>query len=107
MTNSIPELGNVSDLIFIIGSNTAECHPLIAKHVLKAKARGAKLIVADPRMTDMANKADLWLRVPLGYDIPLLNAMMHVIIRENLHNADFIREHANGFDDVAHAVEDY
>lgn len=107
MTNSIPELGDVSDLIFIIGSNTAECHPLIAKHVLKAKARGAKLIVADPRMTEMANKADLWLRVPLGYDIPLLNAMVHVIIRENLHKADFIRDHANGFDDLARAVEDY
>ncbi len=107
MTNSIPELGEVSDLIFIIGSNTAECHPLIAKHVLKAQQRGARLIVADPRMTEMANKAQLWLRVPLGHDIPLLNAMMHVIIKENLHKADFIREHANGFDVLARAVEDY
>ncbi|MEJ0094994.1 MAG: formate dehydrogenase subunit alpha [Methylocella sp.] len=107
MTNSIPELGDVSDLIFIIGSNTAECHPLIAKHVLKAKARGAKLIVADPRMTDMANKADLWLRIPLGHDIPLINAMLHVIIKEGLQNTDFIRDHSNGFDDLARAVEDY
>jgi formate dehydrogenase alpha subunit len=107
MTISIPELGEISDLIFIIGSNTAECHPLIAKHVLKAKERGAKLIVADPRMTEMANKAHLWLRVPLGHDIPLLNAMLHVIIKENLHKDDFIREHANGFDAVARAVEDY
>jgi formate dehydrogenase major subunit len=107
MTNSIPELGDVSDVIFIIGSNTAECHPLIAKHVLKAKSRGAKLIVADPRMTDMANKADLWLRIPLGHDIPLINAMLHVIIKEGLHNADFIRDHADGFDSVARAVEDY
>ncbi len=107
MTNSIPELGDVSDVIFIIGSNTAECHPLIAKHVLKAKERGAKLIVADPRMTDMANKADLWLRIPLGYDIPLINAMLHVIIKEKLHAADFIRDHTTGFDDVARAVEDY
>jgi formate dehydrogenase alpha subunit len=107
MANSIPEIGDVSDLVFIIGSNTAECHPLIAKHVLKAKERGAKLIVADPRMTEMANKAHLWLRVPLGHDIPLLNAMMHVIIKENLHKADFIREHADGFDAVARAVENY
>jgi formate dehydrogenase major subunit len=107
MTNTIPELGEFSDVIFIIGSNTAECHPLIAKHVLKAKARGAKLIVADPRMTEMANKADLWLRVPLGNDIPLINGMLHVIIKEGLHKADFIREHATGFDDVVRAVEDY
>jgi formate dehydrogenase alpha subunit len=107
MSISIPELGDVSDLIFIIGSNTAECHPLIAKHVLKAKERGARLIVADPRMTEMANKAHLWLRVPLGHDIPLLNAMMHVIIKENLHKADFIREHANGFEALTQAVDDY
>jgi len=107
MTNTIPELSKDSDVIFICGSNTAECHPLIAAHVLKAKARGAKLIVADPRKNEMAKHADLWLRVPLGHDIPLLNAMMHVIIKEGLHKPDFIREHSNGFDDVARAVEDY
>ena len=75
--------------------------------MIKAKARGAKLIVADPRENEMAKHADLWLRVPLGHDIPLLNAMMHVIIKEGLHKADFIREHADGFEDVARAVEDY
>jgi formate dehydrogenase alpha subunit len=107
MTNSIPELGDISDLIFIIGSNTADCHPLIAKHVLEAKERGAKLIVADPRMTDMANKAHLWLRVPIGHDIPLINAMLHVIIKEGLHKSEFIRDHAVGFEDVVRAVEDY
>ena len=107
MTNTIPELSKHSDVIFICGSNTAECHPLIAAHIIKGKARGAKLIVADPRKNEMAKHADLWLRVPLGHDIPLINAMLHVIIKEGLHNADFIREHANGFDDVARAVEDY
>ncbi len=107
MTNTIPELSQHSDVIFICGSNTAECHPLIARHVIKAQARGAKLIVADPRENEMAKHADLFLRVPLGHDIPLLNAMMHVIIREGLHKAEFLREHTNGFDDVARAVEDY
>jgi len=107
MTNAIPELSEVSDLIFIIGSNTAECHPLIAKHVLAAKARGAKLIVADPRMTDMANKADLWLRVKPGSDIALLNAMQHLIIKDGLHKLAFIRDHATGFEAVAAAVEAY
>jgi len=107
MTNTIPEIGDVSDVIFIIGSNTAECHPLIAKHVIDAQERGAKLIVADPRMTDMANKADLWLRIPLGFDIPLLNAMMHIIIKEGLHKPDFLRDHTVGFEEVARAVQDY
>jgi formate dehydrogenase major subunit len=104
-TNAIPELGDFSDVIFIIGSNTAECHPLIAKHVLDAKARGAKLIVADPRRTDMANKADLWLRVPPGSDIALLDAMQHQIIKDGLHNLSFIRDHVTGFEGVAASVE--
>ncbi len=107
MTNAIPELGDVSDLILIIGSNTAECHPLIAKHVLEAKARGAKLIVADPRMTDMANKADLWLRITPGTDIALLNAMQHLIIKDGLHKLAFIGDHATGFEAVAAALDAY
>ncbi len=107
MTNSIPEISTLSDVILIFGSNTAECHPLIAKHVVDAQERGAKLIVADPRMTEMANKADLWLRVPAGYNVPLINALIHVIIQAGLHNADFIRDHVDGFDQVAEAVKDY
>lgn len=80
---------------------------MIARHVLKAKERGARLIVADPRMTEMANKADIWLRVPAGYNIPLINGMINVIIKEGLAKTGFIREHAVGFDEMAKAVEEY
>jgi formate dehydrogenase major subunit len=107
MTNTIPEIGQYSDVIFIIGSNTAECHSLIARQVIKAKERGAKLIVADPRRTEMANKADLWLRVPSGYNLQVINAMMNVIIKERLYKEDFVKEHVEGFEDLALAVEDY
>lgn len=107
MTNSIPEISSHSDVILIFGSNTAECHPLIARHVIEAQARGAKLIVADPRLTEMANKADIWLRVPVGYNIPLINGLLNVIIREQLYNAEFVREHVEGFDDLARAVAEY
>ena len=107
MTNSIPEIGSDSDVILIIGSNTAECHPLIARQVILAKARGAKLIVIDPRWTDMANKADLFIRLPVGYNIPIINAMIHVIIKEDLHKPEFIAQHTTGFDEMARAVEDY
>lgn len=107
MTNSIPEIGEFSDVVFVIGSNTAECHPLIAAQVLIAQERGAKLIVADPRRTDMANKADVFIQLPAGHNIPLLNAMMHVIIAEGLHKPDFIAAHANGFEDLAEAVRGY
>ena len=67
----------------------------------------AKLIVADPRRTEMANKADIWLRVPAGYNIPLINALIQVIIEEQLFNHSFVQEHTEGFADLARAVEDY
>jgi formate dehydrogenase major subunit len=107
MSISAPQIGEVTDLIFIIGSNTAECHPLIARQVIRAQARGAKLIVADPRLTEMAEKADLWIRTPLGHDTPLINGMLHVIIKENLHKPEFLAAHSVGFEDVARAVEAY
>jgi formate dehydrogenase major subunit len=107
MSISIPQIGDITDVIFIIGSNTTEAHPLIARQILKAKERGAKLIVADPRMTDIAEKADLWIRCPLGYDTPLVNGMLHVVVKENLHKPDFIAAHVAGFDDVARAVASY
>jgi len=107
MTNSIPEISQHTDVIFIIGSNTAECHPLIARHVIKAKERGAKLIVADPRLTEMANKADIWLRVPAGYNILLINGLLHVIVKEKLYNSDFVQNYTEGFDDLVKTVEGY
>jgi formate dehydrogenase major subunit len=107
MSISAPQIGEITDLIFIIGSNTAECHPLIARQVIKAQRRGAKLVVADPRLTEMAEKADLWIRTPLGHDTPLINGMLHVIIKENLHKPEFLAAHSVGFEDVARAVEAY
>jgi len=107
MTNSIPEIGTHSDVILIIGSNTAECHPLIARQVVNAQARGAKVIVIDPRGTDMANKADIFINPKVGYNIPVINAMINVIISEKLHKPEFITQHTTGFDDMARAVEDY
>ena len=107
MTNSIPEIGENSDVIMIIGSNTAECHPLIARQVIRAKERGAKLIVIDPRWSDMANKADLFISLRVGYNIPVINAMIHVILKEKLHKPDFIAKHSTGFEDLARSVEEY
>ena len=107
MTHSIPEIGNDSDVVLIIGSNTAECHPLIARQVILAQQRGAKLIVIDPRWNDMANKADIFLRIPVGYNIPIINALIHVIVKEGLHDAAFIARHTSGFEDMARAVEAY
>ncbi len=104
MTNSIAELEH-ADCIFIIGSNTTEAHPVIA---LKIKAavmeHDAKLIVADPRRIEITRFADLHMRQRSGSDVALINAMLQVIIEEDLHDKDFIADHTEDFECVRDAV---
>ena len=106
MTNPITDLVN-ADCIFVIGSNFAENHPIVSRWVLDARERGAKLVVADPRYTSTAWSADLFLPLRPGSDISLVNAMMHVIIKENLHKKGFIELRTTGFDALQTAVETY
>ena len=80
------------DLIFCIGTNMTECHPVAATRIKKAIKRGAKLIVADPRHITLAKMANLYLPTRVGSDVALLLAMAHVIAREDLINRDFIEE---------------
>ncbi len=58
--------------------------------MLRGIERGAKMIVIDPKETDMAKKADIFLQIPVGYNIPLLNAMMNHIIKEDLFDKEFV-----------------
>ena len=83
MTNSIACFDQ-ADVIFVIGSNTTEQHPLIGSRILNAARRGARLIVADNRRIRLARHAELHLRHNNGSDVALLNGMMHVIIAEGL-----------------------
>jgi formate dehydrogenase (coenzyme F420) alpha subunit len=106
MTNSLDDLEE-SDCIFIIGSNTLEQHPLIGRRVLRAKKRGAKIIVADPRFTITAQHANLYLPIIPGYDIALINSMMHVIIDEGLEDKKFIKERTRNFDKLKSVIDDY
>ncbi len=97
MTNSIDEIRDAR-VIFVIGSNTTEQHPMIGMHMLDAKDRGAFLIVADPRRTQIAQFSHLHLRHKSGTDVALLNAMMQVIISEGLVDISFIRQRTENFD---------
>ncbi len=106
MTNSINEIED-SDCVFIIGSNTTVAHPLIAYRVYRAKAKGAKVIVADPRRIHMANIADIFAQQKLGSDVALLNGIMNVIISENLHDKSFIEERTEGFDKLEELLKGY
>ena len=107
MSNSISDFTK-ADMLFVIGSNTTDCHPIIGRYVLQAVKSGkTKLIVADPRITLLAKKAAVHMRQKPGSDVALLNAMMHVIIEEGLHDKEFIQGRTMGFEDVAAAVKKY
>ncbi len=106
MTNSIDEIRDAR-VIFVIGSNTTEQHPMIGMHMLDAKDRGAVLIVADPRRTQIAQFSHLHLRHKSGTDVALLNGMMHVIMTEGLVDLSFIRQRTENFDDFEKRVLTY
>ena len=109
MTNSIDEIDlmDEKDAIFAIGTNTTECHPIIGLKLLQAKDRGTKLVVADPRKTDLAMHADVWLRQKPGTDVALLNAMINVILNENLADNDFINTRTENFEQMKETVLKY
>jgi len=106
MTNSIDEIRE-TDLMFVIGSNTTEAHPIIAMEMKRARQRGARLIVADPRAIWMAEMADRHLQLKPGTDVWLLNAMAHVIVTEDLIDHAFIEAHTENFHAVRQTVLRY
>ncbi len=106
MTNAIDEIRD-SEMMFIIGSNTTEAHPIIAMEMKRARQRGAKLVVADPREIWLAEMADIHLQLKPGTDVWLLQAMAHVIVEEGLVDQNFIEEHTEGFEKVKAKVANY
>ncbi|HXV42378.1 MAG TPA: molybdopterin-dependent oxidoreductase, partial [Anaerolineae bacterium] len=106
MSNSIAEMKDLECFI-ITGSNTAENHPVIATFLKEAVTHnGAKLIVIDPRWTEMVNFATLWLRQKPGTDTAVFNAMAHVIVKEKLYNETFIADRTEGFSQDIESLED-
>ena len=106
MTNSILEIEGM-EVIFIIGSNTKETHPVIANRMIKAHRKGARIIVADPRKIPMVKFADLHLQIRPGSDIALINGMANVIVSEGLQNGEFIREQTEGYDAWKKTIEPF
>lgn len=99
MTNPISDLA-LSDCILVIGSNLAENHPVVARWILRAKDKGATVIVADPRVTPTAWLADLHLQLSPGTDIALINCMINIILSEGLENRSFIKDRTTGFEEL-------
>ena len=106
MTNSIDEIKNAS-CIFVIGSNTTEAHPVIGLSIKEAVMKnGAELVVADPRKIDLVRFARLHIAQKPGTDVALINAMMNVIIDEDLHDKDFISERTEDFEKLKSVLKD-
>ena len=106
MTNSVAELEN-SDCIFIIGSNTTSSHPLVATRIFRARQKGAKIIVADPRKIQIAMFSDVHAQQNLGTDVALINGIMNVIINQGWHDQAFIDERTENFDEFKKTVEEF
>src|SRR5574337_303787 len=94
--------------LFIAGSNAAWAHPVLFRRIEDARAANPamKIIVADPRRTDTAAMADLFLPLQPGSDVMLLNAMLHVMLREGWVDADYIAHHTSGFGALQTLVRD-
>lgn len=106
MTNSINEVLN-SDVIFVTGSNTTETHPVIGAKIRRAVAKGAKLIVAEPRRIDLVKQAEVFMQITPGTNVALYNGMMHVIIEEGLQDEAFIKERCENYEELATVVKQY
>ncbi len=107
MSNSVADIDE-ADLIFVIGSNTTDCHPMIGRIVRQRVMSGhSTLIVADPRPVELSRLAAVHLCHKPGSDVALLNAMMHVIVREDLHDKAFITERTEDFAGLAGTVKRY
>jgi len=100
MQISQPEI-ELADCIFLAGVNIKETFPLIARRVLRARNKGAKVIYTDPRKTTTAGHlADIHLQLKSGTDAALINAMMSIILAEGLEDKEFIASKTAGFDEL-------
>jgi assimilatory nitrate reductase catalytic subunit len=96
----------LADVVWIAGANIAETFPITTGYIWKARDRGAKLIVQDPRVVPLARTADLFLPVRPGTDSALFGSVLRIIIARDWVDHEFIREHTVGFDEAAAAVSD-
>jgi formate dehydrogenase major subunit len=106
-SGSMREVEEDSDVIFILGANTTESHPVFGAAIKRAVKRGATLMVADVRRIELAARAKIHLQMLPGTDVPLLNAMLQHVLAEGLEDTAFIAARTHDFDAVRAAVAPY
>lgn len=105
-TNNFADIAG-ADLIMIFGANPTEAHPIVGLKLRKARRNGIPFIVGDPRRTEMARKANVWLNLMPGTNIALLNGMCHVILNEGLENREFIAQRTEGLEELKESLKKY
>jgi formate dehydrogenase alpha subunit len=105
-TNSIAEILQ-ADVLFVIGSNMTEAHPVVSYYVKQAVKRGATLIVCDPRKVDLTRWATMHVQHRVGTDVPFLNGLINEIFRNGWQNDRFMRDCTENPDDIKKWVADY
>lgn len=107
MTNGIHEILG-EEVLFVIGSNATEAHPIIGNYMKKAvKFNGTQLIVVDPRRTELAEMADIWLQIKSGTDVALINGMMHYIVENGWIDQEFIEKRTQNYEALLEMIKDY
>ncbi|MGH8247912.1 MAG: formate dehydrogenase subunit alpha [Gammaproteobacteria bacterium] len=96
-----------AEVIIVIGARPTANHPVAATFMKNAAKRGNILIVIDPYRYELARHARYFLQFRPDTDVPLLNALMHTIIKENLYNRDFVDRRTEGFEELRRTVERY
>ena len=96
-----------AETILMLGSNSAETMPPMMQYFEAQRENGGKLIVADPRLTPTAQRADLHLRLIPGTDAALANGLLHILVRDGLIDTDYIAERTEGFEPVRNLVATY
>ncbi|MFI7499981.1 molybdopterin-dependent oxidoreductase [Streptomyces sp. NPDC049687] len=96
-----------ADVFLVIGSNMADCHPILFLRMMDRVKAGAKLIVVDPRRTATAAKADLFLQVEPGTDLALLNGLLHLLHANGHTDPDFVAAHTEGWEAMPAFLADY
>ncbi|RAJ41839.1 NADPH-dependent sulfite reductase flavoprotein alpha-component [Kitasatospora sp. SolWspMP-SS2h] len=98
---------DLADVFLVIGSNTADCHPILFLRMMDRVKAGAKLIVVDPRRTATAAKADLFLQLRPGTDLALLNGLLHLLHADGHTDPEFIARHTEGWEAMPELLADY
>ncbi len=106
MSNSIVEIED-SKCILVFGYNAGDSHPIVARRIIKAKQKGAKIIVCDPRIIETARIADLYLPLKNGSNMALVNAFANVLINEGLYNKTYTEQFSEGFEEYKKTVAKY